>query len=385
MSLYELAILGNVTEADCTRLTASIEQMIADYGLRIGDDLIIHGADGIATRNRRAAFAATYFGGDPSTDADAVDELIRSSAAVIPTVASGGSFEAEIPEKLRFANGLRRRAVDSNMSELAAALLECIGLLRTQRRVFISYRRTESRAAAIQLHDRLTERTFDVFLDTHDIRPGQPFQEVLFHRLCDSDVLLMLDTPSYFERMWTRHELGRALAKGIHILRVVWPSHTPTPEAGLAETIQLIDAELVAADGPLSEERIDEIVLAVERMRSRSIASRYMAITGKLREDLVRIGGSIDAIGSHRAIAISLPADKKVWAYPVVGFPTAELLNDVAAKSLKADQLGTPILVYDEVGMSQSWADHLKWLDENIRSVRAIKASAAGYELAAWE
>jgi hypothetical protein len=195
----------------------------------------------------------------------------------------------------------------------------------------------------------------------------------------------MLDTPTYFKRMWTRQELGRALAKGIHILRVVWPSHAPTPEAGLAETIQLVDSELAAADGPIFEAKVDEIILAVERMRSRSIASRYMAITGKLREDLIRIGGSIEAIGSHRAIAIKLPANKNVWAYPVVGFPTAELLNDVAAKSLKADQAGTPVLVYDEVGMSASWTEHLKWLDENIQSVRAIKASAAGYELAAWE
>ena len=80
------------------------------------------------------------------------------------------------------------------MSELASAILECVGLMRRQRRVFLSYRSVESRAAALQLHDLLTARGFDVFLDTHVIRPGDPFQDVLWHRLCDSDVLIMLDT-----------------------------------------------------------------------------------------------------------------------------------------------------------------------------------------------
>src|SRR3546814_7207947 len=70
-------------------------------------------------------------------------------------------------------DGLTRRADDPNMTELASTMLECVGLLRRQRRVFVSYQRVESRAAALQLHDLLASRGFDVFLDTHDIRPGE--------------------------------------------------------------------------------------------------------------------------------------------------------------------------------------------------------------------
>src|SRR3546814_7633077 len=64
-------------------------------------------------------------------------------------------------------------------------------------------------------------RGFDVFLDTHDIRPGDPFQDVLWHRLVDSDVMVMLDTPTYFDSRWTRQEIGRARAKEIQVLSVI--------------------------------------------------------------------------------------------------------------------------------------------------------------------
>jgi TIR domain len=66
-------------------------------------------------------------------------------------------------------------------------------------------------------------RLFDVFLDTHGIAPAEDFQTMLWHRLCDSDVLVMLDTPNYFGSRWTSAEFGRALAKGIAVLRVGWP------------------------------------------------------------------------------------------------------------------------------------------------------------------
>src|SRR5262249_14975111 len=129
----------------------------------------------------------------------------------------------------------------------------------------------------------------------------------------------------------------------------------------------------------------ESIALSIEYLRSRSIASRYMSITGKLRADVEMIGAKVEGIGAHRAISIRLLNDKKVWAYPVVGVPTADLLQDVAEKAKKANQAEVPILVYDHVGIRDLWAAHLKWLDDNIRSVRAIRVSDAGWILAGWE
>ena len=194
----------------------------------------------------------------------------------------------------------------------------------------------------------------------------------------------MLETLTYFDSRWTRQEIGRARAKEIHVLRVVWPEHKPSKLTDIAQTIYLEQAEIEGPDGPIVAETADAIVLGVERLRSR-IAARYMSITGRLRADVEKIGASLEGIGAHRAIAIRLLDDRIIWAYPVVGVPTAEILNDVAEKARRADQRETPVLVYDHIGIREAWSAHLKWLDENIQAVRAIKVAEAGWSLAAWE
>lgn len=110
-----------------------------------------------------------------------------------------------------------------------------------------------------------------------------------------------------------------------------------------------------------------------------------MSITGKLRADAQKIGASIEGIGAHRAIAVRLLDDRKIWAYPIVGVPTAEVIYDIAVKARDANQTEVPVLVYDHIGIRDAWAAHLVWLAEHIQTVRAIKVSEAGWVLAAWE
>lgn len=385
MGIYEFAILGDVSSKQHQCLTKTLGKMVSEFGLEIGSDVQIYKTEELAGRNRASAFAAVYFGGTSITDVEATELVFSESVPVIPVVDNLEQFSDSVPDFLRATNGYCLKKDDPEMEELATIMLECVGLLRRQRRVFVSYRRTESREAALQMHDLLTSKGFDVFLDTHDIRPGDPFQDVLWHRLCDSDVLVMLDTPTYFESRWTREEIGRARAKEIHVLRVVWPDHEPNKMTDLAETIYLEKEDLEKESGPIISEKMDEIALKVESVRSRSIAARYMSITGRLRADVKRIGASFEGIGAHRAIAIKLVDDRTVWAYPVVGVPTAETLHDIATKARAADQSEVPVLVYDDIGIRETWSEHLQWLEDNIQAVRGLKITQAGWMLAGWE
>ena len=386
MSTYEFAILGSILPSQRTILVRAIKETVANFNLSIGQDVTIHNAESILERDKSAAFVATYFGNTDHVDADKVEHIAQESVPIIPTVGPTDDFKTHIPDFLQFLNGHRRRHDDTSMTELTSAMLEAVGLLRRQRRIFISYRRVESQTAASQLHDLLTARGFDVFLDTHDIRPGDPFQDVLWHRLCDSDVMIMLDTPTYFDNKWTRHEFARALTKEVHVLRVVWPGHQPSKLTELAKTIYLNYDDLMDADGPIGTDKADDIALSVERLRSRSIASRYLSITGRLRADIQKFGATIEGIGAHRAITVRLPDRRRIWAYPVIGIPTAENLNDIADKAaLCTGQSELPVLLYDHIGIRSSWSAHLDWLSENIKTVRMMNISEAAWSLAAWE
>jgi hypothetical protein len=380
VGLYELAILGEPSPDQRNQVRDTLAELVAPFNLIIGTEIVLYDAASVPSTPSHTAFAAVYFSGPKQAEAVMARQLLSMGVPVIPVPPVGGKF-TDLPAGLQGANGMALRSEDPELVELASALLECVGLLRKQRRAFVSYRRTESRNAAAQIHDLLAGKAFDVFLDTHDIRPGDPFQEVLWHRLCDSDVMVMLDTDTYFSSSWTRQELARARAKDIQVLRVVWPGRSPDVRTSLAETVYLGAGDLKGTDGPIADAIADKIVLEVESLRSRAIAARYRAITGKFSAELDVMGATIEGIGAHRAIGVRLIDGKRLWAYPVVGIPTAEIFNDIADKALRARHADKLILIYDHVGISDQWSAHLKWLDENIATVRAIKAREAAWDL----
>ena len=352
------------------------------------DDLAIRTPADVADRNPTASTAALYFGGDPTVDANLVDDLEVARVPIAPIIPVGGKVAATVPVEICKTNAYFLDSADIEFSGLSALALECLGLLRRQRRVFISYRRDDSRAAAVQLHDELSGRGYDIFLDTHDILPGDLFQEMLWHRLADCDVVIMLDTKDYFSSKWTKQELGRSLAQGIHILRIIWPrdpkDKSPSRHLSLSDAMPLTTADFDPS-GTLVPARISEVVRRTETLRSRSVASRHREIAGKLRIEAERIGGTFEGIGAHRSMTLSLPNGLVVEAYPAVGVPTADLLNDIHEKARLANHGRFPCLVYDHHGIRPGWRKHLEWLDSQVKEVRALRVFDAAWELVEWD
>lgn len=114
---------------------------------------------------------------------------------------------------------------------------------------------------------------FDVFLDTHSIRPGEPFQEELWHRMTDSDVVILLNTPNFLDSQWTKEELAKASAMSLGVIQIIWPDCSPLKESDLFKTIQL-ESEIIGADGCLSNEIIFQIISETESIRARTLAAR---------------------------------------------------------------------------------------------------------------
>ncbi|WP_260473665.1 toll/interleukin-1 receptor domain-containing protein [Pseudomonas aeruginosa] len=211
-ALYQLAVLGSPTDAQISEVEEVVGTAVGMFNLRLGHEVGWEVRPEAFNPDQQRSSAAVFFGGENPPLAN-VAKLLERGIPLLPIASDVNRVSEEIPELLRPLNCLAYTA--NGPQRVATALLECAGLLPRQRRVFVSYRRGEARDAALQLFDALSARLFDVFLDTHGIPPAEDFQTMLWHRLCDSDVLVMLDTPGYFESRWTSAEFGRALAKGI--------------------------------------------------------------------------------------------------------------------------------------------------------------------------
>lgn len=384
MALYEVLIIGSPKIGQVDSLTKQIEEVAGIFLLAMPDDLAIRTTADLSARDPKAATVALYFGGNPAVDTDIVDQLEKAKVPIVPVVDLGASVTAAVPAEIAHTNACLVDPADTTLEALAAVTLEVLGLLHMQRRIFISYRRSDAREAALQLHDVLSSRGFDVFLDTHDIRPAQAFQEMLWHRLSDCDVTIMLDTKDYFGSKWTAQELGRSQALGIQILRVVWPSHSGSRHLSLSDTVTLSDADLDVS-GRLQPALLSTIARRAEALRSRSIATRHLDLVGRLKSEVTRIGGHFEGIGAYRSVSLTLPLGRRLEAYPMVGVPTAEMLNDIQEKAAKAGHSRFPCLVYNHIGIRPAWIEHLRWLDKQISSVRTLKVSDAGWELVEWD
>lgn len=254
--IYSLAVLGLPTATQLSELENAVTDAVSMFGLRVGQEIGWEVSPDTFIPNQQRSAAVVFFGG-LGADHPSLPSLLRSGVPVVPVVSDLCEVATNVPEILRPLNCLSY--ANGGAKRVATALLECAGLLPKQRRVFVSYRRDEARQAALQMFDALSARHFDVFLDTHSIAPAEDFQTMLWHRLCDSDVLLMLDTPDYFNSRWTAAEFGRALAKGISVLRVGWPGVLCSARLATASLSELGESELDVVSGRISDHAIDRI------------------------------------------------------------------------------------------------------------------------------
>jgi hypothetical protein len=354
-----------------------VKKMTAPFCLRLGTEIMWKVCPEDFTPSERTSAAAVFFGAHNASLAN-VEIVLRRGIPILPVVSEINQAMAELPAELHHLNCLAYS--QGGVQRIATALLECAGLLPRQRRVFLSYRRDEARQAALQLFEALSARQFDVFLDTQGIAPAEDFEAVLWHKLCDSDVLVMLDTPNYFGSRWTTAEFGRALAKGISVLRVGWPDSTPSVRTGTASRAELVHDEVDSMTGRLKEEAITRICLQLEAVRSQSCAVRNLNLVSKIRNAIEQLGGQVAGVGMNKAVYVCLPDGRDVVVYPAVGVPTSMTLHEATTNAPNQ----SVAVVFDSIGLHPDWLGHLDWLGSHVRSVRWVKASEAVWQFAAW-
>ena len=337
--------------------------------------------------DRKMPVVAIFFGLVPSptlstTASDRLGELLGEGGLIIPVVDDVANFGALVVPELAGLNGISLGDCGAGLERLAARVLEGFGLLRERRRLFISYRRVESSGVATQLYEALDAAGFDVFLDTQGaIRSGDPFQEVLWHRLADADVVVLLDTPDFLASRWTEEELARANTSNIQMLQVLWPGQVEVATAAFSTFYPLsvddfVGTEVLGPGAQLKDAEVGAIVDGVEGLRARAFGARHAFLVREFALE-VRAGGMDVLTTLERNLVVTVPGGDRILVMPAIGVPDAERYESVQRLGQRDLAEGRtyarpPVLLYDQTGIQSRWLKHLGWLNDNLSCARSV-------------
>ena len=397
MGKYQLVVLGpngDPQVRECAgRLDNALNLSFAQLGVNFGKFLVrvISGASS-PDIDRRMPSVAVFFGLGSAPvlsplDTDRMSHLLTDGVLIIPIVSDTEHFSTLVPPQIADLNGVSLEDCGAEFERLAARILEGFGLLRERRRLFISYRRVETSGVAGQLYEFLDAAGFDVFLDTHGIlRPGEPFQEILWHRLADTDVALLLDSPGFLASRWTEEELARANTSNIQILQVLWHGQVEGAAAAFSLFHPLSTADFDGATtlGPSArvlDTCVDAIVDAVEALRARAMGARHAFLVREFVTEARRAGLSVQST-LDRTLVVSAPGGDRVLVQPAIGVPDAEryeTLEQVHQRDMSVGRTYSlpPVLLYDETGIRTRWLKHLNWLNANLACAHSISLTDA--------
>jgi hypothetical protein len=389
---YQLVVLGHEGAHEVRGLADRLQGAL-DIGLRhLGVNtrmFLVRIMPGVPAPDidRRFPSVSVFFGVAASPrlsagDAGRLAQLLSDGNLIIPVVADVNHFSTFVPREISELNGVSIADCGTDFERLAARVLEGFGLLREKRRLFISYRRIETSGVAAQIYEALDAAGFDTFLDKHGVlRPGEPFQEILWHRLADTDVAVLLDSPGFLASRWTEEELARANTSNIQMLQVLWPAQEEAATAAFSAFYPLTADDFTGAEtiGPtarLADTCIDRIVDDVEGLRARAIGARHSFLVREFVIEARRVGLAVYTT-LQRTLIVSSPNGHRVLVQPAIGVPDAEryeILEQLQQREASAGRTfsGPPILLYDQTGIRARWLEHLTWLDRNLTCVQSL-------------
>ncbi len=367
---YQVVILDPGDSGYGRILRETVTQRCSELGLSLNDNLVILDEDTYEKQiNRRAPAAGIYYGiGQTDACTGVAEKMRRDAIPVRPTVLDLNDCKVKLPSGLKRLNAHQIDPHDERQNEAASWLAEELGLLKTQRLVFISYRRDDSISVAQQLDRALDMRLFQVFLDTHSIRRGALFQDVIGDRMADADLMIFLDTPGALSSRWVAEELSNAHNLGLGVFHIIWPDHKPYRELELSKryclSVESFKDGIVSPhqNAMLTDKTIGTIIAEIESFRAQAFAARRTRVIKTFHRRAEDLGVSA-IVRPDRYVEIQVEGQPAVSVYPVVGQPCTQLMEKVHRECSNEK---TASLIYDHCGIIDTTAQHLQWLNEHV-------------------
>jgi hypothetical protein len=256
-----------------------------------------------------------------------VQALLEAGHPVIPLHRSERDVPAVMPVPLRPIN-----AVDwtTDTHRGSRTILRALGLSERDRRIFISYRRTDTGGLAEQLHTHLIRRGFDVFLDRYSVEAGADFQRRIHIDLADKAFVLLLESWNARSR-WVEEEVAYAMSHRLAHLVLTMPfvrrsQRFPSVDEAFRHRLSMRDLSPNIIGGlRLSSSALSRVLDLVE--------VRYAALMRRRHEQIV---GSITTLFADKGFDVAPTADWGVIARPPPGRgPTRVFVSSVRAPDVR--------------------------------------------------
>lgn len=380
---YQLIFLGDIDNPACNAIRERFHDKVKELGVL--DDMFIEifaANFGRDYQNKQPSFVY-YLGKRNHQDGDAniLKTLMSNGDPIVPIYFTDEGFNDEIPEAIQMMNGKRYKE-EGNLDAFVNYALESLRLLRQTRKLFISYRRSDSSKVANQLFDALVRCNYDVFLDTYSIAAAVNFQEELQHRLSDCDVLVQLYTAGFKDSRWCMDEIVLANQKQIGVVAVIWPGVELDRRNYLCEPIQLttdsFDGDFNVAEVPLKAKEVNRISHVIESVRARNMAARQDNLVGEFVREAEKQGKRL--VQEYVYLVERKDEYTRVFI-PAVGVPQSyDCFDSLRFKQMLRDDNTEIYLIYDDLRIKKRWIEHLDWLNESSLEVKTIKKK----EFAQW-
>jgi len=217
-------------------------------------------------------------------------------------------------------------------------VLALSGLAPEDRRVFISYRRTEALEIAEQLFEVLEKNRFDVFVDRFRIAPGYDFQERLTDELAHKSMILVLESPTILQSRWIEYELAFAQELELGRLAIHLPGGTKVPWLDDENRVVVAPGELspplsgagatVTAERRLDTIALDRVVACLVAEHTLALLRRRVVLLDALRVLLTIRGVTNQRLDQRGHLHVVSKAPKGLREYVVWATPRPPEIDD---------------------------------------------------------
>lgn len=265
---------------------------------------------------------------------------------------------------------------DTLMHDITFTILSRFGVDHFHRKVFISYRRREREALALDLLAKLSsdKSGFEVFLDTRKLDVGVHFMDDIRNAISQTDVFLLLYSPTYMTTPFTQKEFYTALTAGAGI--IVLCEGTPDDfkddkcfPNGLPTLFYSSDSNVDFTDGKLQE------LIRIMNTERQNFKKHKMYRFGRMTNKLKMVSLSSFATTAKGS-------DAKEFVYPLYCPPTSLDLQRIENQA--AHDKGSHVIIYDHWAIPQTYDDNIRWIMEKkhiaLRTLQECYMQTSGNE-----